>query len=111
MCTVLDVVENRGRVAGLEEGMEKGMKKGLEKGMKKGMEKGLEKGLERGMKKGRREGKEEGGSLINYLWLNGRGGEAQLALKDQDLYDRLLEEYKAQIHGDDVVLVNEAVKA
>ena len=82
MCTVLDVVENRGRVAGLEEGMEKG----------------------------RREGKEEGGSLINYLWLNGRGGEAQLALKDQDLYDRLLEEYKAKIHLDDVAFANTAVK-
>ena len=50
-------------------------------------------GLEN-QKKGRREGEYNATQLMNYLWTNGRGEEAQRASTDQDLFDKLLAEFK-----------------
>ena len=39
-------------------------------------------------------GRKDSADLINHLWSNGRGEEAQRAAKDSDLLDQLLKEYQ-----------------
>ena len=73
MCTVLDKIENKGRQEGRLEGR-----------------------LE-----GKQEGYQETGSLFNFLWKNGRGEEAEKAMMDKNLYNKLVEEYKATISKDE----------
>ncbi len=41
------------------------------------------------------EGEKDTANLINYLWINGRGEEAQKASEDKDLLDRLLVEFRS----------------
>ncbi len=52
---------------------------------------------EEGREEGREEGSRETGDLLNFLWTNGRGDEAQRAMTDKDLYVRLLAEFRALI--------------
>ncbi len=54
-----------------------------------------EEGREEGRKEGREEGHKESAELINYLWSNGRGEDAQKASKDKDFLEKLLAEFKS----------------
>ena len=47
-------------------------------------------------KKGREEGEQDATKLINYLWKNGRGDEAERAERDIEFRNQLMEEFKSQ---------------
>ena len=49
-------------------------------------------GEKRGEERGEKRGKQNAASLMNYLWRNGRGEEAERAANDRDFFDKLLTE-------------------
>ena len=51
--------------------------------------------LEQGIEQGIEQGSQKAADLINFLWSQGRGDEAQRASKDRGLLNRLLEEFKS----------------
>ena len=63
------------------------------RGEERGLQIGEERGIQIGEKKGKKIGEKNATKLINYLWLNGRGEDAQRAEQDKDFFDRLLAEF------------------
>ena len=56
---------------------------------------GRQEGHQEGLQEGRQEGQKEIVDLMKYLWNNGRGEEANKALDDKGILDRLLAEFKS----------------
>lgn len=54
-----------------------------------------EKVMEKEREEGRQEGVKNAASLTNWLWMNGRGEDAQKAATDSALFSRLWAEYMA----------------
>ena len=52
----------------------------------------LDKVESRGEERGEKRGKQNAASLMNYLWRNGRGEEAERAANDMDFFDKLMAE-------------------
>ena len=53
------------------------------------------KGKEEGKKEGKKEGRKEATDLINFLWSNGRGDDAQKASNDESFFNKLLSDFNA----------------
>lgn len=51
--------------------------------------------LEQGIEQGIEQGNEEATQLINFLWKNGRGADAEKAETDKSYLKKLLEQFKA----------------
>ena len=63
--------------------------------MKDDIDKKVQEGVQQGIQQGTDQGREETTKLINYLWKNGRGEEAEKAEKDRNFLKKLLDEFKS----------------
>ena len=90
-------VERRGMIKGEQKGRKEGIKEGRKEGIKEGRKEGIKEGKKKGIKEGKKEGHKEMAELMNYLWSNGRGDEAQKVSDDEKLLDKLLAEFNATV--------------
>jgi len=63
--------------------------------MKDDIDKQVQQGIQQGMKQGTDQGLGDTTKLMNYLWENGRGADAEKAEKDKSFLQKLLDEFKS----------------